>query len=278
MRRLARAYRTFRAFDRPNVVHWFSTFARSPSFAREFPEAVQGGPLWPGRFVRGLSGPRPEARVHGVRRILWYASPGSSERLAREIGRGLEGAAKSVHVEIRAAGVWRPPLVPGVTWRISRPLTDATWYQRFAGADLRIVTGSRTLLEAIELGGPFLYFNGVLGPGSSPRRHRPEKLDALLTCWSRPGVSARWRRDLAAFGRLRRVAPILRRAATDPRWTAGFPRWRGPIGFAPPYDDGRAFLRSLVERFDDGGSSTAVVAAARSGRLPASTARAFRRV
>ncbi|MCI4344133.1 MAG: hypothetical protein L3J87_00705 [Thermoplasmata archaeon] len=210
--------------------------------------------------------------------LVWYASPRSSERLAGQIARGLAGTRRPIHIDLRSGHAWWPPPVQGVTWRLSRALPDAVWLQRFAGADLRIVTGSRTLLEALELGGPFLYFNGVLGPGSSVRRHRPEKLDALLACWGAQGASARWRKELAAFGRLQRVAPIVRRFVQDPRWAKGFPRWRGPVGFEPPFDNGGTFLRSVVERFDDGRASTSVVAEARAGELPPATGSTFRRV
>jgi hypothetical protein len=277
-RRLASAYRKFRALDRPNVLHWFCTFARSRSFGREFPEAVQSGPLWPGRSWPRASGKRTTAPARRARYVVWYASPSSSERLAGPMARGLAATGHRVRVDIRSAHAWLPPAAPEVTWRLSRALPDDVWRRRFAGADLRIVTGSRTLLEALELGRPFLYFNGVLGRGSHLRRHRPEKLDALLACWRAQGASARWRKDLASFGRLQRVAPILRRATRDPDWAADFPRWRGPVGFRPPYDDGRAFLRSVAARFDAGASAPSVVAEARSGGLPAATGPAFRGV
>ncbi|MGI0068610.1 MAG: hypothetical protein ACREB9_09455, partial [Thermoplasmata archaeon] len=47
VRKFHAMYRRFRAFDRPNVAHLYATFRPDRSFAREFPEAIQCGPLWP---------------------------------------------------------------------------------------------------------------------------------------------------------------------------------------------------------------------------------------
>ncbi|MCI4351597.1 MAG: hypothetical protein L3K15_08825 [Thermoplasmata archaeon] len=267
VRRTHAAYRKFRAFDRPNVLHWYPTLFRSPSFAREFPEAVQTGPFWPGAFPERSSTSVPPRSLHGLRTIVWYASPGSSSRLASLLAAGLAGAHESVRIDVRAPRVFELPVRERVTWRILPALPPAPWRRRFASADLRIVTGSRTLIEAIELGRPFLYFNGVLGRGRGTRRHRPEKLDGLLRAWAFRGASRRWRHDLASVGRLQRVEPILRRLAADPHWDRGFPRRVVPVGFAPPYADGQQFLRSLMDRFDRGATAMEVAAAARSGRL-----------
>ncbi|MCI4360421.1 MAG: hypothetical protein L3J91_01835, partial [Thermoplasmata archaeon] len=63
-------YRKFRAFGVPNLLTLFPTFRRSAAFAREFPESVQMGPLWPDTRSR----PRARRRSRGFR-VLWYASP-----------------------------------------------------------------------------------------------------------------------------------------------------------------------------------------------------------
>ena len=97
------------------------------------------------------------------------------------------------------------------------------WRKRFVTAGLRIVTGSRSLLEAIELGDPFLYFNGATYPHGRARRHRPEKVQGLLRLLARLGTPRPLRRDLDAFSRGQRVADVVRRAVNDPAWWAGFP-------------------------------------------------------
>jgi hypothetical protein len=278
IRRAHVAYRKFRGFDRRNVLHWFPTFVRSRSFAREFPEAVQTGPFWPG-FVptrRPISS-RGRSRT-GVRTIVWYASPGSSPRLAERLADGVVSAHWPVHVDVRSPRPWDPPRRAGMTWRFLPSLNPLSWRRRFEGADLRIVTGSRTLLEAVELGRPFLYFNGVLGRGPAMRRHRPEKLEALLRCWAVGGASARWRRDLASFGRLQRVESVVRRLGDQPGWDHGFPRRCVPVGFAPPYDDGRHLLRSVMTRYDGGATAETVVAEARAGILRPTLPTSFRAV
>ncbi|MFZ1022919.1 MAG: hypothetical protein WAN87_02135, partial [Thermoplasmata archaeon] len=167
------AYRKFRAFDRSNVLHLFTTFRFDPSFARAFPEAVQTGPLWP-KF------PWPPAPRTRSRTWVWYASPSTSEQLIPEVEAGLASLRSPPRLWVRT-----PRPFPSITSHRNLTiyvgaLPPAQWRRRFAAADVRIVTGSRTLLEALELGRPFLYFNGLLGSGPSARRHRPEKIAALL--------------------------------------------------------------------------------------------------
>jgi hypothetical protein len=234
------AYRAARALDRPNVLPLYTTFRRSPSFARAFPETVQAGPLWPGLFRR--SGRR--ARPGGP--WVWYASPASSERIFPAVAEGLARAAPSPRLFVRAARAW-PSILPrpGVRLGIA-PLTRAAWHRRFAGASLRIGTGSRSLLEALELGGPFLYFNGVLGRGAARRRHRPEKIRSFLAEARRQGWASELVRDLADFARGRRVAAVVARAAERRGpWGAPFPRL-APVGFRPPFDDAGTVLVELA--------------------------------
>jgi hypothetical protein len=256
------AFARFRAFDRPNVLHLFATLERSSAFARSFRSAVQTGPLWPDR-VRSTARRRPT----GAHEWVWYASPASAEAIAPAVLEGIAAARAGVRLTVRTDRPWHP--LPG-----ERPVTVAvgpwpasTWRHRFGSADLRIVTGSRTLLEALEVGGPFLYFNGTLGSGAARRRHRPEKLRALLALARALGVPSDLRRDLADFGRGRRVAAVVARAARRAGGWRRFPhRWR-PIGFPPPYDDAGRLLvevaRALARR---PGDAAGVVAAVRSGR------------
>jgi hypothetical protein len=251
------AYRKWRAFDRYNVLHLFSGFRPSRSFAREFPEAVQSGPLWPEAV--------PGARRRPVHREwVWYASPSTSNRLATFLAGAvpLPPAGKPIlEIEVRGPHAFSLPIGPGVQWRWVEPTSRAEWSQRFRAATLRIVTGSRTLLEAIAFGGPFLYFNGVMNQGPRTRRHRPEKIDELLAVWRRHGVSPWLRRDLADFSRLRRVSSIVRRAAGDPQWSAEFPARAAAVDYPRGWADaGRIVDRWATEWAGSSESSADVVA------------------
>lgn len=233
-----RAFRQFRAFDRPNVLGLFGGFEPNPAFGREFPEAVQTGPLWPGRFRRRA------ARRPGRGRWLWYASPASAEAIAPDLFAGLRAGRSGTRLIIRTPRPWSIPVPPDVAVLHQRPLPDRAWARQFAEADLRIVTGSRSLLEALELGGPFLYFNGVLGRGRSRHGHRPEKVRQLLAV----ARAARWpaalRRDLGDFARGRRVAEVVRAAVRRSGAWRSFPSRLPLRGFARGRND---LGRCLVE-------------------------------
>ena len=230
------AFRTFRAFDRPNVLHLYATFRPDRAFGREFPEAVQTGPLSSGHFVP------PERRSSRPtrgrsREWVWYASPASAERVASEVVAGLEGLRPPVHLYVRSP---RPWATLSRTRRVvvdTRARSPRAWRARFRSAELRIVTGSRTLIEAMEVGGPFLYFNGVLGAGARRRPHRPEKIRAWLDLARRAGVSSSLRADLADFARGRRVADVVRRAASGRDGWRRFPTTLPPAGISASRGD-----------------------------------------
>ena len=246
-----RAFVRFRAFDRPNVLHLFATFRPNRRFAEEFPNAVQTGPLWAGRPAP-RSKTRPRLRS---REWVWYASPASAERLARSVLQGLHGSRPPVRLVVRSPRSW-PHVSPSDRWTlVSEPAAPRAWRRRFTLAELRIVTGSRTLLEALEVGGPFLYFNGVLGSGRRARRHRPEKIAALLDFGRSAGVPRALLRDLADFARGRRVAAVVRRLAGGAR---GWDRFRprpGRSDFERPFRDAGELLlavaRALARGRDD---------------------------
>jgi hypothetical protein len=256
-----RAYRKFRGFDRPNVLHLFATLQFDPRFARAFPEAVQTGPLWP-KF-RWPPGRRARSRTW-----IWYASPSTSERLIPVVGAAL-------------ATLRVPPLLlvhtprPFTSLTFQRNLTihvgalpPTEWRRQFAAADVRIVTGSRTLLEALELGRPFLYFNGLLGTGASARRHRPEKIASLLRLGRRHRVPRSLQRDLSDFARGRRIRDVVVRAGSGEGPWNRFPRFGGAAGFDPPYDDAGSLLVTLARRLQQNpGSAAALVAQVRAHRL-----------
>jgi hypothetical protein len=249
------AYERFRAFDRKNVLPLFATFRFSAAFRREFPEAVQAGPLWPHRYrSRGRATDRPRS-THGE--WVWYASPASAERIAPKVLEGLEGVRPPVHLYIRSPRPWRG-LPPSACFTLTtEPIRPREWRRRFATAAVRIVTGSRTLLEALEVGGPFLYFNGLLGHGSRTRRHRPEKIVELLEVARRGGVPASLRLDLARFARGVDVSGVVRRTAHR---SSGWERLRASTVraiFPAPFDDAGALLLAIARSLarDEGGAS-----------------------
>jgi len=223
-----RAFREFRGLDRPNVLHLFATFAPDRGFAREFPEAVQTGPLGTGRRTPASFRRRSRSRL---REWVWYASPSSAERVAPEIIRALSETRPPVRIWVRSPRPW-PSVPEGPRVRVvTQAVPPLAWRRRFRRADLRVVTGSRTLIEAMELGRPFLYFNGVLGRGAGRRPHRPEKIRAWLDLARRAGVAPALRRDMADFARGRRVADVARRAAQRADGWARFPGTLQPTGF-----------------------------------------------
>ncbi len=236
-----KAYVRFRAFDRPNVLAVFATFAPSRAFAREYPRAVQTGPLWPERF----HGSRPRRRADRRGEWVWYASPASAERIAPEVVAGLAASTPPVRLFVRSPRAWsRVPAAPNVVVTAAS-LPPEAWRRRFAAADLRIVTGSRTLLEALELGGPFLYFNGVLG-AARRRRHRPEKFDALRAVARSRGVPRSLLRDLGRFAQGQDVRGVVARAAGR---TAGWESLRRAArrpAFPSPRGDAGGLLVTLA--------------------------------
>ena len=256
-----REFRRFRAFDRANVLHLFATFRREPRFARQFPEAVQTGPLGSARLAaRRRTRRRPSGRAPWV----WYASPASAESLFPEVAAALTRGPTPHPLIVRSPRSWRAAPPPGVVVSTT-PWPAAAWRRRFEDAPVRIVTGSRSLLEALELGRPFLYFNGVLGDGAARRRHRPEKVIALLD----RARAARWpsdvRRDLADFARGRRVGEVVRRAADRRRgWGRPWAPVR-PEGFSPPFDEAGAVVVAAARALArPGASAVGIVADLRS--------------
>jgi hypothetical protein len=260
-----RAFVRFRALDRPNVLHLFTTFRPDPAFAKEFPNAVQTGPLWPGRYhPRSMGRPRSRSREW-----VWYASPASAEGLAPAVLEGLRGSRPPIRLYVRSPRPWAGTLASDRLTLVTEPTAPRAWRRRFASAELRIVTGSRTLLEALEVGGPFLYFNGVLGSGRRARRHRPEKLAALLGLGRSQGAPRALVRDLADFARGRRVAAVVRRLAGRTQGWEHFRPRPGRSGFEPPFDDAGELLLAIARALAAGGSDApAIVRRVRGGSIP----------
>jgi len=248
--RFHREFRRFRGFDRPNVLHLFQTFRPRAAFTREFPEAVQVGPIWPD--LAATRGRRTRAPSEWV----WYASPSSSTKFLDAIDEGLRGTPVRC-VRVRSPRELAVPRESSVRWSVEPARSPTEWRVEFATASLRVVTGSRTLLEALVLGGPFLYSNGVLGDGRRRHRHRPEKIRALLDGWRARGTSARVLRDLDSFSRGRRIASVVRAAATDPEWVRRFPRASPVGGFPESRRDGGAYLTGVARTFASGSERSA---------------------
>jgi hypothetical protein len=151
---------------------------------------------------------------------------------------------------------------------VTDAIPPSAWRARFRRADLRIVTGSRTLIEAMELGGPFLYFNGILGRGAGRRRHRPEKIRAWLDLARRAGVPPRLRRDLADFARGRRFAEVVRRAAhRDDGWSH-FPTSLGPTGFPADRAEAGRVIVAVARSLGQPGARAADIVARWRGSNP----------
>jgi len=207
-------------------------------------------------------------------RWVWYASPSSSDRLAPRIASGVprvSGHAGPLQIEVRGPRRFDLPPAPGVRWQWVAPTPPDEWQRRFSGASLRIVTGSRTLLEALSVGGPFLYFNGVMDRGPRTRRHRPEKIEALLDAWRRHGVARSLRQDLLDFSRLRRAERIVERALQNPKWGSQFPPRSSAVDFPAAIADAGVLIVGWTRAWAaHSGDSEAFVRLLRStgGRLP----------
>jgi hypothetical protein len=255
-----RLFARFRAFDKPEVLHLFPTFHDPTGFRREFSSAVPTGPLW-GEPFQSVGRPR-------TRSWLWYASPASAARLLPEfsqLGRRLRHPLVILWRSPRDTAL--PPDSRSLRWRSLPPLERPEWRREFARAGLRIVTGGRSLLEALQVGGPLLYFNGVTGSGRAVRQHRPEKLRSLLRAWRAEGAARPLWHDLSEFARAKNVLAILERAAERPEWSAGFPRRPPAPPYPSPYDSAGALLLRVADRFASGLDAPAVVLAARERQL-----------
>ncbi|MGI0131481.1 MAG: hypothetical protein ACREDK_00045 [Thermoplasmata archaeon] len=251
-------YVRFRGYGVSNVLHLHASFLPSRAFAREFPNAVQVGPIVYPRAVRAAGPARPPSPT---RPGAWVArvSASSASRLLAAIAAALDRDAPRTRLVVRGGGP--PPTGANghPRWETIGRSPPAMWRRRFVRAEVRIVTGSRTLLEALDLGGPFLYFNGAMGTGRRTRRHRPEKLDRLLAAWARLRVDRALRRDLSDVARLRRVSEVVHRAVGDPGWARSFPRGIPSLGYPPPFDRGEELLAEVVRALPRLGRSTVLV-------------------
>lgn len=233
-----RAYGRYRGFDRPRVLHLFPTFRPDRAFAREFESAVMTGPI-----PADPPGPGRSRATPGERRWLWYASPSSAERIAPRVAAGLADAQPPVRLRVVTPRPWDSS--EGIDLLVG-PLPWPRWRAEWDWAELRIVTGSRTLIEALGDGRPWLYFNGIRGEGRRVRRHRPEKIAHLLEAAREAGVARNLRRDLSDFARGRRVEEVVRRAHRREGGWARFPSRWGAARFPLPFQDPVELIDRLV--------------------------------
>jgi hypothetical protein len=246
VRRMRHLQRRYRGLERPNLLVLFPTFGGSAAFRREFPEAIEIGPIYP----EGGSGRDRPPRARSPPRWVWYASAASSGRLVPGIAEGVRRSGRRLVLDVRSDRNVAAGNAPrGLVVRPLPPMDRDGWDRRFRSAELRIVTGSRSLLEALVVGGPFLYFNGVTGRGGARRTHRPEKIRALLRRWRASGTDPGAIRDLSDFARARRVGSIVASALSDPRWSRRFPSGRPSTGLPPERDDGVRYLGALADRW-----------------------------
>ncbi|MCI4318024.1 MAG: hypothetical protein L3J96_05740 [Thermoplasmata archaeon] len=263
IREFHRAYGQYRGFAVPNLLHVYSTFSPSKAFQREFPNAVQVGPII---FPRVL--PKDRTASSTPREWVVYAGPASADRMIPRLAASLAEVDPKARLVVRPGASTHHATLPPRPRDAGGHIGARDWVKRFSSADVRIVSGSRTLLEALQVGGPFLYFNGTIGEGRSTRRHRPEKLVALLEVWKRSGVSTVLLHDLSDFARLRGVESIVRRAVQNAGWRAAFSRGVPTRGFRSGFEQGEEVIADIVRAFP-GRSASSLVAALRSGRSPA---------
>ena len=247
-----------------------------PSDAPVRPGVSGGGP---GRA--GVAATRPDGRPTGgpTGRVGLVCEP-------RGRRSGSSGPSTGGSAEPGSAGSSSgPPAHSRFPWtRRSRGAPPVRWApasgrRRSMPAGLRVVTGSRTLLEAVQLGRPFLYFNGVLGDGPRRQRHRPEKVRALVRGWRARGVSRTIVRDIDDFSRGRRVAEVVRAAASEPGWSRAFPRTAPSGEFPPGLGDGVAYLVAVATELARGTTTAPdlVRAAPGAGTCPPQTRSLSRR-
>lgn len=247
-----RTYTLARGGERGDVLHLVSTFSPGAAGLQEFPFLVPVGPF-ARRTSPRTSGPRPSP---GPTRIVWYASPASSAGFARSLFLALKEGGSPVHLLIRpgtdARVPWPPSLDPKITLEFAPALPEESWRARWRNADLRIASGSQTLVETVLMGRPFLYFNGIVqGPGEAPRAFRREKLLSLTRALRSAGVAESVIGDLENFADGQNLAEVLQRALGSVRWRRELQRGmsRLPVGLPPDRRDGGRFLSRTVSAF-----------------------------
>ncbi len=206
-----------------SVLHLAAGFAESRGGTKEFPFVLQVGPF-------GLSQLRAKPVSPGEKetserpRILWYASSESSLDFAALLFGELKNSFSALDLLVRASPgkeeEWKSlPFPSGVRLTLLPEMDASEWPAVFRGANLVLVGGSQSLVDALVHQVPFLYFNGFFREKGVPSRaFRREKLLSLLEAWRAQGVSPRVRRDLRDFADGRNTGEILLRALRSDAW------------------------------------------------------------
>ena len=253
LRRYREAFRRARAGERDDVLHLFPELSPSLPALREFPFALPVGPFSPPGGRRPRSPPPSRERL----RVVWYASASSAPWLLGPMVRALGHLSRPVELLVRPGPAWGPSVTPPTRAPCVRvtevgPEGRGRWARRLRSADLRVVGGSQSLVEALWEGVPFLYFNGALPtPSGRSVGFRREKLLSLLRgLTSVPGTRP-VARDLRAFADLRGVSGVVRRAALSPGWRSRCARLGEGArkGFPPALREGERYLADLVRSF-----------------------------
>ncbi len=254
IRRYREAFGRARAGEREDVLHLFPEFFPSLPALREFPFALPIAPFSPQRPGRRAKVPGPPRSPF---QVVWYASASTAPRLLGPLVEALGGLSRSVELTVRPGPSWGPLVrtsigSPSVRVAFLRPQGRQRWERRLGRADLRVVGGSQTLLEAVFAATPFLYFNGALPtPSGRTVGFRREKLLSLLRrVPSRPAERA-VARDLLAFADLRGVRGVVGRAASSRTWRSGCGRLaqHAVQGFPPLLRPGEHYLLYLIRSF-----------------------------
>jgi hypothetical protein len=271
--RYHRAFAAARGDACRDVIHLVATFSSTPSATREFPFLVEVGPFgysalrrfnrFPARLPsRGKDIEHPFNDM-SPKKILWYASPDSSPRFAEDLCQALSRLKFRCRLEVRTSvsrwnNISHLQHVPKVTIVFLPELSDEVWRQRTNRADLVIVSGSQSLMEASAAHHPFLYFNGYFpGNRTRPRAFRREKLLSLLKAWRVGGVPERIVLDLRDFADGRNLRAILCRALTSQEWRRHFLSAPQELSATPPWSlpltraAGDFYLATIARRFQE---------------------------
>ncbi len=251
-----RAFVLARAGERKDVLHLTGSLAPHLPALREFPFLLPVGPFGMARRSTRARPPAPPS-TRRAPVILWYATRDGAADFARSLLSSLDALDRPVRLEVRAeASVVEalPGRSPGgrVAVRPLGVLEGTAWKARWRRADLRIASGSQTLVESVRLGLPFLYFNGALaGPHGSSRAFRREKFVSWLRAMQESGSSSLLRKDLSSFADGKGLDSVLRHSLLSARWRREFVRdlRRCRSGLVSSRADGDTFLVEIACRF-----------------------------
>ncbi|MDE1820542.1 MAG: hypothetical protein KGJ23_09150 [Euryarchaeota archaeon] len=257
-----RAFALARAAEREGVVHLSATFSPSLPAMREFPFLLPVAPfglggtaiLRPRVWDRGTSADLARSAV------IWYASPKSSVGFAPAFLSALKGRSPKVLLQVRAPPALEEKLLAlpqdDVSVEVLEELSPSRWRSALDRAHLRVVSGSQSLVEVVRGGGPFLYFNGLVGKPRGPTRaFRREKLLSLVRALDGLPRAGALSRDLLDFADGRNLRSVLRRALGSEAWREAMRRALAAVVLRLTAMDGDRTLVSIVQEFARSGEA-----------------------